>query len=121
MNAAVWELVMLVVLPLLQLPLIVYLSRRVETDEESPPPAGWGDGVYPPDPNVSQQVGQESADASTPDRSPPSTPPLLSASPAPSTLPESAALSTPSTIVCRRCDADNDPEFTYCHDCVARL
>ncbi|WP_049902183.1 DUF7577 domain-containing protein [Halococcus agarilyticus] len=115
---AVWGVAMLVVLPLLQFPLILYLSRRVDADEESLPPVGWGDDVYPPDPDVSQPADGESPGASTPDRSSPSTPSAPSAA---STPPESPVSSTPSVVVCRRCDAENDPTFTYCHDCVARL
>jgi len=111
MNPIVWGVAMLVVLPLLQLPLILYLSRRVEADEESLSPVGWGDGVYPPDPNVARSADHESSQASTAERSPPST------SPEP-TAPDPSA---PSTVVCRQCNAANDPAFTYCHDCVARL
>ena len=111
MNPIVWGVAMLVVLPLLQLPLILYLSRRVEADEESLPPVGWGDSVCPPDPNVARSADHESSRASRAERSPPSRPPE-------STAPDPSA---PSAVVCRRCDAANDPSFTYCHDCVARL
>jgi len=111
MNTAVWGVAMLVVLPLLQLPLILYLSRRVEADEESLPPVGLDDGVYPPDPNGTRSAEHESPHATTPERS-------SSGPPAPSVARES---STPSAVVCRRCNAENDRAFTYCHDCVARL
>jgi hypothetical protein len=118
---AVWGVTVLVVLPLLQLPVILYLSRRVDADEESLPPAGWGDDTYPPDPNVSQSADGDSPGASTPDRSSPPASSVPSASPVSSTLPDSSASSIPSVVVCRRCNAENDRAFTYCRDCVARL
>lgn len=40
MNGAAWGLVVLVVFPLLQFPVMLYLSRWVETDEEMPPVRG---------------------------------------------------------------------------------
>lgn len=96
-----WGLVVLVVFPLLQVPLIVYLSRCVETDEELPPI--WGRGyAFDPHPDF---------DTDDPNRSPATTA-------HPSAVTESAARAV---LACRRCGADNDPLYTYCRDCAGRL
>lgn len=96
MDAAIWGIVVLVVFPLLQFPVIVYLSRRVETDEELLP--SW-EYKYPFD-----------SDSTLP-----------SATGEPFAPSPAGASSPPSTLACPRCGIENDPVFTYCRDCVARL
>jgi ribosomal protein L40E len=94
MNGAAWGLVMLVVFPLLQFPVMVYLSRRVETDDEMPPPPVRGYAMQPSD----------------------------SDRPHPSMA--AAHSRSPSLVrTCPRCGTENAPDaaFTYCRDCAARL
>lgn len=101
MSWAVWGLLLLVVFPLLQIPLIVYLSRRVETDEKLPPV--WGRGyAFDPRPGT---------DIDDPDR-----PPATATPPTRVTISGARA-----TLICRRCGVENDSLFTYCRGCVERL
>jgi len=81
-----WALLALVGIPLLQIPLVLYLSRWFELD---------GDGVIQTQARVywSRQAGEVDGG------------PLLEDRPG----------------HCRRCGADNDPTYTFCGSCVARL
>lgn len=91
MNAATWGIVVLVVFPLLQFPVMVYLSRRVETDDEPPPARGYA--MYPFDG----------------DRTHPSASAAHSRSPSARTCRRCGT------------ENENDGAFTYCRDCAARL
>lgn len=114
LSAFDWGLVALVVFPLLQLPLVVFLSRYVEIGEETTldhavefrAPDTDSDPDFHDVPNGSER---------TPDRS---------REPRPRSRGDrtvESRSSAPSRIVCPACDVENDPVFTFCRSCVARL
>lgn len=96
MNAATWGIVVLVVFPLLQFPVIIYLARRVEAEEELPPVRGYA--MQPRDPTEGDRSRPSSE--TQPSRSQP-----------------------PPTRACPHCGIENANEsaFTYCRDCLTRL
>jgi len=102
LNAFDWGLVALVVFPLLQLPLVLYLSRYVELGEED---------------SLDHAVEFRDSDPD-PDRNPRDTP---NESPQLRTVDPRSRSSAPSRIACSACGVENDPAFTFCRSCVARL
>jgi ribosomal protein L40E len=92
MDVLVWGLVVLVVFPLLQMPVILYIARHVESDdEESSQPAR----TYWNGPEYSRSVQPFDT--------------------------ESSEGTDSSTVVCPRCGTENDPDFTYCRNCIAKI
>lgn len=92
MDVLVWGFVVLVVFPLLQMPVIIYIARHVESDDEESSqsaPKYWTGPEYSP--------SVQSFDA------------------------ESSEQTDSTMIVCPRCDTENDPDFTYCRNCIAKL
>lgn len=81
-----WGVVVLVVYPLAQVPLILLLARRLKLD-------GSGPVVTP---SMAYWTAEE------PD-------------------PQFPAASVTLPGRCRRCGVDNDPAFTFCAGCLARL
>lgn len=63
MNGTTWGIIVLVVCPLLQFPVMVYLSRRVETDDELPPIRG--DAMQPSDGNYHPSVSAARSSSSS--------------------------------------------------------
>lgn len=109
LTAIDWGLVALVVFPLAQLPLVFYLARYVESEG---PPLGHAvefRGVAP---------GADTDDASNradpdPERARDRTRDDRSR--------DARRSSAPSTLACPACGVANDPGFTFCRCCVARL
>ena len=109
LSALDWGFVALVVIPLLQMPLVLYLSRYAETDGEAP----VGHAVeFRVDPDESpHDSGRDtervrtsrSEDARVDD---------------PATDPSSVA---PPSTTCSACGTENDPDFSYCRRCVTEL
>lgn len=93
MDALVWGIVALVIFPLLQMPVIIYIARHIESDDddESSQPAR----EYWSGPEYSRSMQSFNAERSEQTDSP--------------------------TVVCPRCDIENDPQFTYCRNCVTKL
>lgn len=93
MNGTAWGIVMLVVFPLLQFPVMVYLSGWIEMNDEALPPVR-GYAMQPSDSDRSY------SSAST-----------------------ARLHSPPTVRPCLRCGTENAPDtaFTYCRDCTARL
>lgn len=92
MDILVWGFVVLVVFPLLQMPVILYIVRQIESDdEESSQPAqkNWTGPEY--------SGSIQSFDA------------------------EPFEQTDSSTVVCPRCDTENDTDFTYCRNCITKL
>ena len=86
MGGPDWALVALIVYPLLQIPLVLYLARWFELDGDAPvvtPTMAYWTGQRPDGPFRHERDHR-------PGR-------------------------------CRRCGADNDPGYTFCGNCVARL
>lgn len=81
-----WALVALVGFPLIQIPLVLYLSRWFELD---------GDGQV-----LTQARVSWSRQGGEPDG-------------------PSRGVARPGQ--CRRCGTENDPSYTFCRGCVARL
>ena len=85
MAVPAWALLLLVAIPLVQVPLVFYLGRRFELDGDAPLPtptrALWTDGA--------------------------------------SVRAERVAAYQPGD--CRRCGTANDPAYTFCGECLARL
>lgn len=94
MNALV-GLAVLIFWPLVQIPLLMYLARRVDFDDDAAP----APTEYIPQADV--DGGGGSADDSGGGR----------------------ASSNPAGqgTVCYRCGVENDPGYDYCQNCVARL
>jgi ribosomal protein L40E len=92
MNGATWGIIVLVVFPLLQFPVMVYLSRRVETDDDVPPPVR-GYAMQPSDGD--HHPSAFAARSSSP--------------PSVRTCPRCGTENAP------------DAAFTHCRNCAARL
>lgn len=92
MDALVWGLVVLVVFPLLQMPVIIYIARHIESDEEE---SSQPTRKYRTGPEYSRSI--QSFDA------------------------ELSEQTDSSTVVCPRCGTENDTDFTYCRNCVTKL
>lgn len=91
MSPTEWGLVVLICYPLLQLPVIVYLSRYVEMNgEELPRSPTYATG--------SIDGGGELDSDARPSRSPAS-----------------------HAVSCSYCGTENDHGFTYCRNCVTNL
>lgn len=96
MSALVWGLIILAVFPLLQIPILIYISRHLEKDdpdEDGPTPGTNPYWIDPSDPQpmVSFDGGAPQSDVDT------------------------------ATITCPQCGTENDPLYTYCRNCVHRL
>ena len=81
-----WALVLLVIYPLVQIPLVLYLARWFELDGDAPivtPTRAYWNGQTAAEPNAEWRRTRPG--------------------------------------LCRRCGAENDPGFTFCENCVARL
>ena len=115
LGALEWGLLVLVVLPLLQFPLVVYLSRCVETDEE---PACDHAVEFRADceasPNDPQRGTDSRADRVQKSRS-------RDAHIADSSADPPRTTATPPSVTCPACGTENDPAFSYCRFCVERL
>lgn len=97
MSALVWGLIVLALFPLLQIPILIYVARRL--DEEDPDDDNASTPItnhYWIDPSDPQPVA--SFDSPTPKSEVDS-----------------------STITCPQCGTENDPIYTYCRNCVCRL
>jgi ribosomal protein L40E len=97
MGVLVWGLLVLVVFPLLQMPLIIYIARHVESDDEELP--------YPA---RKYSINSERIDSEY-NRS------------IRSFDTESSEETDSSTVTCPRCGTENDPDFTYCRNCITKL
>ncbi|WP_221621678.1 DUF7577 domain-containing protein [Halocatena pleomorpha] len=96
MSTLVWGLLVLAVFPLLQIPILIYVARRLEEDDpddDVPTPAT---NPYWIDPNDPQPM--LSFDGGT-----------------------SSSEIDPALITCPHCGTENDPIYTYCRNCVRRL
>lgn len=92
MNALL-GLAVLVVWPLVQVPLLLYLARRVEFDDADPDPREYVPAVGADDGNgAGDQVVAGTADGTRDD-----------------------------VTVCHRCGTENGPSYDYCQNCVTRL
>jgi hypothetical protein len=109
LGALGWGLLALVVIPLLQLPLVLYLSRRVETDGETPLGHAAEFHADPEEPSGDFEHDTETVRGS---RSRNARVADSSADPSPA---------TPSRVACPACGTENDPAFDYCRGCVGRL
>jgi hypothetical protein len=98
-----WALVLLVVYPLVQIPLVLYLSRWFELDGDAPI-------VTPTRALWTGQVPEEQGPAG--DEEPRGAGERLERHVRP-------VDDRPGR--CRRCGAENDPAFSYCGSCVAPL
>lgn len=93
LDAPALGLLVLVVYPLLQIPVVLYLSRYVELrDGESAPHPAEGYALHADRDDGGGHPAHPEAPL-PPDRG----------------------------TVCGRCGAANGPEYRYCRDCVARL
>lgn len=105
LTALDWGLVVLVCYSLLQLPLVFYLSRYVDTDGATLDHAVEFRSVEPEKSNPAPENDRQRADG----------PRSRDARTADPHRPE------PSSIACPACGTRNDPAFTFCRGCVARL
>lgn len=110
MGALVWGILVLVLCPLLQIPVIVYIARYLEVesdtdsagiDTETDHPSN--ESGYSPAPTQGYWVGSDHRQ------------PLRSFDSG------SSEETGSSTITCPHCGTENDRIYTYCRNCVARL
>ena len=97
MGVLVWGLLVLVVFPLLQMPVIIYIARHIESDDDevaNPALKYWTDSEGS-DSEYNRSV--RSFDT------------------------ESSDETDSSTVTCPRCGTENDPDFTYCRNCITKL
>lgn len=111
--AVAWGLLILVVFPLLQLPVLLYIARRVNSEESNDHPSTkqyWsdptGDGpIRPPKYNASSPSKSSQAEYES------------------STETESVPSESDETVthVCPHCGTENDPAYMFCRSCVEKL
>jgi ribosomal protein L40E len=92
MPSLFWGVVLLVLVPLLQVPAVFYLSRYVELEDGELLRAPEGTYVTYPGETAPREP-EEAGEA------------------------EAAGDGT----ACRHCGADNDPEYEYCQQCAGQL
>jgi hypothetical protein len=97
MGMLVWGLLILVVFPLLQMPVIIYIARHVEVND---------DGLLHPAGKSSTTAERIDSEYNRSIRSFDT---------------ESSEEADSSTITCPRCGTENDPDFTYCRNCITKL
>ncbi|WP_330632659.1 DUF7577 domain-containing protein [Halocatena halophila] len=95
MNTLVWGLVILVLFPLLQIPVLLYLARNMEPEEreesDQPPTPATSYWINPGDPQPFVDADREQSPSDS------------------------------SVVRCPDCGTDNDPLYTFCRNCVTRL
>lgn len=119
MGAIVWGILVIVICPLLQIPVIVYIARHLEVESDTNQAANA---------NTDTNAGPDSDATATIDAGRPHTPPTWhywpevgGHEPVQSFDDGSFGQTDSSTITCPHCGAENDRYYTYCRNCVARL
>lgn len=96
MSALVWGLIILVLFPLLQIPILIYVTRRLDEedpDDDALTPVTNHYWIDPSDPQPMSSFDSDTTQSGT----------------------------DSSTITCPQCGTENDPLYTYCRNCVRRL
>jgi hypothetical protein len=109
MGVLVWGLLVLVVFPLLQMPVIIYIARHIESREESPHSVHryWTESGRSRSTRSFESKGKSESGSEGKSES--------------ESEGESSEKTDLSTITCPHCGTENDSDFTYCRNCIEKL
>lgn len=122
MGALVWGLLVIVICPLLQVPVIIYVGRYLEVESDTVTGSDTATGTDATETDATTETDIVTDTAGKEPLYPPALPYWVGSGHHPVQSFDSGSRErSDSTITCPHCGTENDRYYTYCRNCVARL